>query len=364
MTSMVSAGWYRVKGRVCHPACGSDNRSWFQDNEHLIVSAPERTILEALVVSPNLPAIQTRASVVLRAGEGMGDEQIATELLMKLKDVRHWRKRFAAQGVRGLWDSPGPGPKKRVSPEKERAILWEVLYAVPALNWSTQQLAGQHRLSRSAVNRIFTKHGIVRDRRGRIDMDHWKVFADALFGVTVSGIAGLYYYGASRVLALVSTSRPFSELHLSEAGVGSSEAINGFMDELDKLTAYCRSHGCVPYLKGVEETVFVSWLNTMEARREPVSEVYLLMAPPNWTMQGKPGVQEWLREHPHFKVIHAPGVSGSCWHALVRRCLRIIFGLPMQVNFVEDIKGMTQYLTSMSDPSRARIISVWHRPQQ
>ena len=99
----------------------------------MIVSAAERTILDALVISPHLPAIQARAQVVLRAAEGLEDDSIAAELSMRRKDVLHWRKRFEAQGIRGLWDPPGPGPKKRVSPEKERALLWEVLYAVPVL---------------------------------------------------------------------------------------------------------------------------------------------------------------------------------------------------------------------------------------
>lgn len=104
----------------------------------MIVSTAERTILEALAVAPDLPLIQTRADVVLRAGQGMPDEQIAIKLLMKRKDVLHWRKRFEAQGVRGLWDAPGPGVKRRVTPQKERAVLWEVLYAVPVLNWSVK----------------------------------------------------------------------------------------------------------------------------------------------------------------------------------------------------------------------------------
>jgi len=137
-------------------------------------------VLEALAVSPDFPAVQQRASVVLRAADGVADEEIATALLMKRKDVLHWRKRFQTHGVRGLWDVPGPGVKRRVTPQKERAVLWEVLYAVPVLNWSVKQLALQHGLSRSAVNRIFTKHGIVRDKRGFIDIEQLKVFEDPL----------------------------------------------------------------------------------------------------------------------------------------------------------------------------------------
>jgi transposase len=139
----------------------------------LIVSTPERTILEALAVAPDLPWIQTRADVVLRAGEGFPDEQIATEFSMKRKDVLHWRKRFEAQGVRGLWDSAGPGPKQRVSPEKESAVLRDVLYET--LHLDAKLLAQKHGLSRSAVNRIFAKHGIVRGQWGLIDIEHLKV---------------------------------------------------------------------------------------------------------------------------------------------------------------------------------------------
>jgi len=192
------------------------------------VSTAERTILDALVISPDLPAIQARAQVVLAAAEGRDDEQIAAELLMPRKEVIHWRKRFAAQGIRGLWDPPA-GP-----PEKERALLWEVLYDVIGQLWSTSQLAQKHGLSRAAVYRIFAKHGIVRGQRGRIDLAHLKVFADPLFGVTVSGIAGLYY-GTSGVLALATTSRAFSELHLLATNSSAWQAVDGFLGELGKL---------------------------------------------------------------------------------------------------------------------------------
>jgi len=331
----------------------------------VIVSAAERTILDALVISPDLPAIQARAQVVLRAAEGLEDGSIAAELSMRRKDVLHWRKRFEAQGIRGLWDPPGPGPKKRVSPEKERALLWEVLYAVPVLNWSVKLLALQHRLNRSAVNRIFTKHGIVRDQRGFIDIEQLKVFADPLFGLTVSGIAGLYY-GWSGVLALVSTSRPFSELHLMNADVSVSEAIDEFLAVLGKLAELrTANRSSIVTLKKAEAATFVDWLNMLEARRESLSEVHLLMdLPERAPQQENPSVQEWLREHPHFKVLHTPVVKDLRWLTLVRRCFRIIGGLPMQVNLIKDVKGMAQYLANMPDEGRMRIIIVCHPLRQ
>jgi hypothetical protein len=117
----------------------------------LKVSAAEQTILEALAVSPDLPAIQPRAQVVLRAAEGPDDDQIAAEFQMRRKDVIHWGERFKARGIHGLWDAPGPGPTKRVSPETERAVLWDVLYVASGMHWDARQPAQKHGLNRSAV---------------------------------------------------------------------------------------------------------------------------------------------------------------------------------------------------------------------
>jgi len=88
---------------------------------------------QSIIVSPDLRAIPARARVVLRAAE-LEDDQIAAELLLRRKDVIHWSKRFAVQGIRGLWDPPGPGPKQRVSAEKRRALIWDVLYGAAGMH--------------------------------------------------------------------------------------------------------------------------------------------------------------------------------------------------------------------------------------
>ena len=319
-------------------------------------------ILQALAVAPDLPLIQARADVVLRAAEGLTDDQIAAACAMRRKDVLHWKKRFAAHGVRGLWDPPGPGPKKRVSPEQEAAVLQDVFYS--ALHWDAALLAQKHGLSRAAVNRIFTKHGIVRGRWGRIDIEHLKVFADPLLGVTISGIAGLHY-GVSGVLALASTSRPFSELHFVNAQSSVSEAIDGFLDVLGKLAEIRRASPTIfPIPNAAEEAVFMDWLNQIESRRESIAEVHLLMDLPNQAPYQNPGVQEWLRQHPHFKVLHAPIVRGLCWPTFVRRCLKIISGLPVQVSLVKDLKAVAQYLAGMPDQDRVGTIGVLHSVQR
>jgi len=321
----------------------------------LQVSAAERTLLEALVVAPDLPAIQVRAQVVLRAADGIADDQIAVELSMRRKDVLHWRKRFQGFGIRGLWDVPGPGLKKRVSPEKERAVVGDVLYSV--LHWDARLLAQKHGLSRSAVNRIFAKHGIVRGEYGRVDIERLKIFADPLFGVTVSGIAGLYY-GTSGVLALSSTRESFSELGLMTVGSSVSQACNGLVSEIRRLAEFRKSDRMIVATEApTEASVFLQWLNRIEAGRESKSDIHLLTDSSKMPPLGG-SVPEWLAEHPHFQIHPAPVVIDLFWFHLVKKSFEIIAAFPVQARLVDDVTRMTSYLAGMPDAVRRAIIAA------
>jgi len=326
----------------------------------LKLSQPERVILEALFVAPDLPKIQDRARVILRAAEGTDDKQIAAELHMRRKDVLHWRKRFQAHGIRGLWDAAGTGPQRAITPAKEEAILRDVLYAESGVHWDAQQLALRHKVGRSVVYRVFAKHGIVRGRWGHIEIDRLQVLPDPLFGLTLSAILGLYY-GTNGVLALVSTKRPFAELQVVPMDASEKAAIDGFVDRIHQLAEFRRTKlGVTPRFKGSEGTVFVAWLNRVESRREPDGEVCLLTDLPWLPPQRIPEVEAWLQEHPHFRVYCAPLVRDLCWRVFVRRWFSSITALPMQKPFLEDVRGLTKYLTGLSDEERRDVISVTH----
>ena len=314
----------------------------------MIVSAPERTILDALVISPDLPAIQARAQVVLLAAEGRDDNSIASELSMRRKDVLHWRKRFEAHGIRGLWDPPGPGPKKRVSPEKERALLWDVLYDATFRSWSTRLLAQKHGLTLPAVYRIFAKHGIVRNKLCLVDIKQLKIFPDPLFGVTVWGIAGLYY-GMSGVLALTCTRQPFSELCFSTTQGSAVQAADGFINVLRKLAEIHRYFlTSAGFKRGLRlEDKFLDWLNAIEAGRVSTLKVHLLA---DWARQGTPQVQQWLAEHPDYQIYYPP-FAVQPWIQLVQRSFAIITALPVQAHLVKDLNQATSNLAAVLDPT-------------
>jgi len=326
------------------------------------LSPPERMLLEALSVAPDLPKIQDRAVVILRAADGGSDEQIAIELRMRRKDVFHWRKRFLTHGIRGLWDAARKGPVRKATAEKKQAVVWDTLYGEYHLHWDAKLLAKKHGLNRWVVHRIWKEYGLKRARYGLVDINEFRVSADPLFGVSLAGIAGMFG-GRSEVLALLSVARPFSELTLVTADSAVQQSIETFLAELAKIEHLRNVHRAVIYsLKSSEEKVFAAWLNTLEARREPEAEIHLITGLPRQPPLAEPAHQQWLAEHPQFHVHYAPLTRDVCWATLLKRWFQVITALPMQAGIIPAVVDITQFLTSLSDDKERLGILAVMRP--
>ena len=74
------------------------------------LSDEERAALESLARSYTLPYWQVaRAQMVLPAGRGLRNDQIAARLNCRREVVSQWRKRFFEQRLDGLEDRPRRG---------------------------------------------------------------------------------------------------------------------------------------------------------------------------------------------------------------------------------------------------------------
>lgn len=61
-----------------------------------------------------------RAKVVLLAGDGLADVEIAARLDVTDRMVAKWRRRFAREGLAGLDERPRPGRPRSFSPRPDR----------------------------------------------------------------------------------------------------------------------------------------------------------------------------------------------------------------------------------------------------
>lgn len=80
------------------------------------LSAHEIQELHELYRRTRKAQLRTRAQIILLAGEkGMTAPEIAEIVRKTDQTVRNWLKRYDAYGIRGLSDSPRPGPPKKVT---------------------------------------------------------------------------------------------------------------------------------------------------------------------------------------------------------------------------------------------------------
>ncbi|MGK9169003.1 helix-turn-helix domain-containing protein [Inquilinus limosus] len=83
--------------------------------EPINLSEAERAALERIAAcSLGRQAMALRAGIVLLAAKGLSNRAISGRLRLEEHCVGRWRRRFAREGVWGLFDRPRPGaPRKR-----------------------------------------------------------------------------------------------------------------------------------------------------------------------------------------------------------------------------------------------------------
>jgi transposase len=129
--------------------------------------------LEELYQKTSTPRYRTRAQMILLSSEnGLKAEEIAEIVRESHITVLRWLKRYLAEGVEGLLDSPRPGRSMTVT-EEYRSKLKEVVrrrprnlgleYSMRTLRRLADYLAEETglRVSHETVRRELAKDGIV-----------------------------------------------------------------------------------------------------------------------------------------------------------------------------------------------------------
>src|SRR5713226_7953626 len=164
------------------------------------LSLEQRAQLESMASSRSLPAgLVTRARIVLLSAAGKMNQQIARQLGLTNATVGKWRRRFVEQGVTGLHDELRPGRPRPISDERVAQLVRKTLETKPkgGTHWSVRQIAGQTRLSKSTVHRIWRAFGLEPHRQR-----HFKLSTDPFFVEKVRDIVGLYLHPPENAVVL------------------------------------------------------------------------------------------------------------------------------------------------------------------
>ena len=147
-----------------------------------------------------------RARIVMGCLAGKRNDEIAAELDIRPGTVGVWRRRFAAEGMKGLRDRHRPGKQPRYPVTELRNRLLEQIEQPPPAGlaiWDGGSLAKALGVSDDAVWRLLRKEGIQLQRHRS-----WCVSTDPQFAVKSADIIGMYLNPPQNALVISIDEKP------------------------------------------------------------------------------------------------------------------------------------------------------------
>ena len=147
-----------------------------------------------------------RAKIVMGCLAGKRNDEIAAELDIRPGTVGVWRRRFAAEGLKGLRDRPRPGkPPRYPVTELRNRLLKQIEQPPPAglATWDGGSLAKALGVSDDAIWRLLRQEGIQLQRHRS-----WCVSTDPQFAVKSADVIGMYLNPPQNALVISVDEKP------------------------------------------------------------------------------------------------------------------------------------------------------------
>jgi transposase len=165
----------------------------------LQVREEDRSTLLSWTRSPGVKAgLARRARIVLLAGEGVPNTEIAERVGVSRPTVHLWRDRYVASGLAGLADQDRPGRPRRVD---EAEVVVRTLEPPPSklgvTHWSSRLLGTELGLSNVTVAAVWKRWDIQPWRT-----ETFKFSTDPQLEAKVRDVVGLYLHPPQRAVVL------------------------------------------------------------------------------------------------------------------------------------------------------------------
>jgi len=295
----------------------------------LTLTAEQRAVLETWARSRVLPQRQVlRAKVALLAAEGKANETIAAELGCSKPTVLHWRDRFRRAGVDGLSEAGGRGRKPTYAPATLERVVSTTLGPPPEgmTHWSSRLVARRVGVSFSTVQRIWRDHRLQPHRTRS-----FKFSTDPQLVEKVTDVVGLYLHPPEKALVLsvdeksqiqaLDRTQPLLPLRPGQVERHTHDYVRHgtttLFAALDVATGTVTGR-CYASHRHQE---FLRFLKLI-ARTYRRGQIHLVLD--NYHTHKHPKVEEWLGQHPRFRLHFTPTSASwmnqvESWFSLLQR---------------------------------------------
>ena len=288
------------------------------------IADSQREVLQTLARSRVAPHRQVqRARVLLLAGDGTANTQIAASVGVSPATVKTWRERFQQEGLKDLGVvRPGRGRKPQISDEKVAEIVRATLHEKPegATHWSCRTMAKAHGVSPATVQLIWSARGL----RPHL-VKTFKLSNDKRFEEKLIDVVGLYLDPPQKAVVLCMDEKSqIQALDRTQASLPMKKGRAGTMTHdykrngtttlfaaLDVLTGKVIGQ-CLPRHRHEE---FLKFLRTIDREVPADLQVHLILD--NYSTHKHETVKKWLAKHPRFHLHFIP--TSSSWLNMVER---------------------------------------------
>jgi transposase len=290
----------------------------------VVLSETDRLQLQKWVQAQFTPQqVALRSRVLLMAAEGKQDLEIASELDVNRHTPALWRKRFAVEGLDGIWEiQAGRGRKASYDEEKVAAMVAATLQTKPkgSTHWSCRTMARAQKVSKNTVNRLWQEYNL-KPHRTRT----FKLSRDNRFLEKLTDVVGLYLNPPDKSLVLcideksqiqaLDRTQPGLPLKKGRCGTFTHDYVRHGTTTLFAALEILEGKvigQCFPRHRHQE---FLKFLRRLD--NEFPEELKLHLVLDNYGTHKQPKVQSWLKRHPRFTLHFIP--TSSSWLNQVER---------------------------------------------
>jgi transposase len=293
----------------------------------LVMSAGQREALTVLARSSTAAHREVqRAKVLLLAGAGVANSQIAARVGVTPVTVRSWRARFAAEGLAKFGVvRAGRGRKPVLSAEKIEEIVRLTQHEKPsgATHWSCRSMAKAVGVSPATVQRIWSGRGLKPHL-----VKTFKLSNDPAFEEKLIDVVGLYLNPPDKAVVLCMDEKTsIQALDRTQASLPMTRGRAGTTTSDYKRNGTTTLFAALNALDGTvigqcvdrhRHEEFLKFLRKID--KEVPKGVAVHMILDNYATHKHKDVKTWLAKHPRFQLHFTP--TSSSWLNLVERWFR------------------------------------------
>lgn len=317
------------------------------------LNTSERQELDGFARSRSLPHdLVVRAKVILLAADGLDNLRISDQVGLSRIAVGKWRRRYAKQGLPGIYDQLRSGRPRTIADENIARLVSKTLKRKPqnATHWSVRSMAEEVGLSKSTVQRVWRTFGLQPHRQ-----KHFKLSTDPFFVEKLRDIVGLYLNPPENAVVLcVDEKSQCQALERTQpvlpVGLGYVEGVTHDYVRHGTLTLFAAldvARGkvlaqCKPKHRHQE---FLSFLKHIDQNVPPNLDLHVILD--NYASHNHPKVKAWLARRPRFHFHFTP--TYSSWLNQVERWFGIITQQAIRRGSFRSTKELAQKIEAFVD---------------